>query len=205
MTSIRNLPLAARLGGAFGALCLALVVVAFTGVNAMHGLQSETDKLAGRHLRAAQLLGGMQQRAKDNMSLVGQHLYVLDGDLEAQDALAEDIEANWAGSKNDGAELEKLVRRHAGRRALRLTYGAARRRCWSLRSRRRAAREETARNAEDRDGSRAIFHRGPRRRRPELEAARRLAAERAPAFAADGVARRAPARPPAPASSSSSR
>ena len=53
MTSIRNLPLAARLGGAFGALCVALAIVAFTGVHAMSGLRAETDELAERHLAAA--------------------------------------------------------------------------------------------------------------------------------------------------------
>ena len=89
MTSIRNLPLAVRLGGAFGALCLALAIVAFTGVHAMNGLRAETDELAEHHLRAAELLGGMQTRAKDNMSLVAQHLYVRDGDLAAQDAIAD--------------------------------------------------------------------------------------------------------------------
>ncbi len=108
MTSIRNLPLAVRLGGAFGALCLALVIVALTGVNAMSGLKSETNELAEHDLRAAELLGGMQERAKDNLSLIGQHLYVADGDVEAQDALANEIEANWAESKKDGGELEEL-------------------------------------------------------------------------------------------------
>ena len=44
MTSIRNLPLAARLGGAFGVLCLALAIVAFTGMSALSGLRAKTDE-----------------------------------------------------------------------------------------------------------------------------------------------------------------
>src|SRR3954464_2629436 len=107
MTSIRNLPLAARLGGAFGALCLAMAIVAFTGLHAMSGLRGKADTLAQRHLRAAQLLGDMEMRAKDNVAMVGQHLYVRDGDLTAEDKIMRDIEANWADSKRDGAELEK--------------------------------------------------------------------------------------------------
>ena len=87
MTSIRNLPLAARLGGAFGVLCVAVAIVAFTGTHAMSGLRAETDELGERHLPAAQLLGGMQTRAKDNVSLIAQHLYVRDGDLAAQDEI----------------------------------------------------------------------------------------------------------------------
>ena len=108
MTSIRNLPLAVRLGGAFGVVCLALTIVAFTGVHAMSGLRAKTDELGERHLAAAQLLGGMQTRAKDNVSLIAQHLYVRDGDLAAQDGIFKDIEANWAKNAAAGAKLDKL-------------------------------------------------------------------------------------------------
>ena len=82
MKHIRNLPLAVRLGGAFGALCLGLAIVALTGVLAMNGLRADSDELANRHLRAAELLADLQMRAKDDVSLVAQHLYVHDGDLE---------------------------------------------------------------------------------------------------------------------------
>src|SRR3954452_1525325 len=109
MTFIRNLPLAARLGGAFGALCLMLAIVAFTGVHSMGGVRDDSDNLANRHLRAAELLGAMQQRAKDNMSLVSQHLYVNDGDLAAQDGIAAELKGNWAKNAVDSAELAKLL------------------------------------------------------------------------------------------------
>src|SRR5437868_4239334 len=102
MTSIRNLPLAARLGGAFGVLCVAVAIVAFTGTHAMSSLRTETDQLGERHLQAAQLLGGMQTRAKANVSLIAQHLYVRDGDAPAQRKIFTKIEANWAKSKADG-------------------------------------------------------------------------------------------------------
>ncbi len=157
MTSIRNLPLAVRLGGAFGALCLALVIVAFTGVNAMNGLKSETNELAEHDLRAAELLGGIQERAKDNLSVIGQHLYVVDGDLEAQDALAKEIEANWAKSKQDGSQLQKLFTGTA----VEEEYAAfTSQRSEVLETQKKAleaSREETVRNVEERDGSRSIF------------------------------------------------
>src|SRR3954447_8291538 len=109
MTSIRNLPLAARLGGAFGALCLMLALVAVTGVHSMNGVRDDSRNLAHRHLRAAQLIGGIQQRAKDNMSLVAQHLYVDDGALRTQDAVAADLNANWAANKAASPKLAALV------------------------------------------------------------------------------------------------
>jgi hypothetical protein len=36
----------------------------------------------------------MSTRAKDNVSLVAQHLYIRDGDLAAQDRIVSEIEAN---------------------------------------------------------------------------------------------------------------
>src|SRR4051794_22539379 len=108
MTSIRNLPLAARLGGAFGVLCVAVAIVAFAGTHAMSGLRAKTDELGQRHLKATALIGGMQTRVKDNVSLIAQHLYVNDGDAPAQAAVMKDIEANWAANKAAGTELDKL-------------------------------------------------------------------------------------------------
>ncbi len=110
MTSIRNLPIAARLGGAFGVLCLALAIVAFAGMTALSSLQAKSENLGEHQLVAAELLGGMQQRAKDNVGLIGLHLYVTDGDLAAQDEHFKEIEANWAQSKADGAKLEQLFK-----------------------------------------------------------------------------------------------
>jgi methyl-accepting chemotaxis protein len=157
MTSLRNLPLAVRLGGAFGALCLALAIVAFTGVHAMNGVRDDSQTIANHHLRGATLLGGMQQRAKDNVSLVAQHLYVHDGDLGAQDEIVEEIEANRATSKAAAAELTKLF---AGDPAA-ATFAAYSERRDALNKAfdkaLRLSRDETVGNDEERDGSRTTF------------------------------------------------
>ncbi len=157
MTSIRNLPLAARLGGAFGALCLALVVVAFTGVSAMNGLRATSDELGDRHLMVAELFGTMQSRAKDNLGLVSQHLYVLDGNLAAQDKLVKDLEANWAKNAQDGAALAKLL---AGT-PIESTYAEfAAERAQFVELQKSAledSRRETVENVEERTASRTTF------------------------------------------------
>ena len=57
MTSIRNLPLAVRLGGAFGALCVALAIIAFSGIHSMDGVRDDAETLAHEHLEAAEALG----------------------------------------------------------------------------------------------------------------------------------------------------
>ena len=157
MTAIRNLPLAVRLGGAFGALCVALAIVAFTGMSSMAGVRDDSDNLANRHLKAAQLLGKLQQRAKDDVSLTAQHLYVHDGDLETQDGIAKEFAENVAMSEADAAQVAKLL---AGTpadaeyadyaklaAALTGTLGKAL----------ELSRDETVRNVEERDGSRNLF------------------------------------------------
>ena len=123
----------------------------------MSGLRAKADIIADTHLRAAQLVGAMQTRAKDNVSLTAQHLYVHDGDLTAEDKILQDIQANWAANQKDGAELQKLfvgtsaadefndfvVKRAA---MVKVAEAGA-----------RASRAETLRNADDRSGSRDIF------------------------------------------------
>ncbi|MDA0168138.1 methyl-accepting chemotaxis protein [Solirubrobacter taibaiensis] len=159
MTSIRNLPLAARLGGAFGVLCLALAIVAFTGIHALSGLQADTENLGERQLVAADLLGGMQERAKDNVGLIGLHLYVNDGDLSAQDEHVKEIEGNWAKSKTDGAKLEQLFKGTDVEEEF-TAWAATRAEMLELQKQAlEASRNETVTNAEDRTGSRTIYER----------------------------------------------
>jgi hypothetical protein len=98
MSKIRNLPLAVRLAGAFGALTAALVLVAFTGVQSMHGLSGRATDLANRDLTAARLLGDARAASKQGVSLAEQHLYLHDGELATEDRLARQIKADDAAS-----------------------------------------------------------------------------------------------------------
>jgi methyl-accepting chemotaxis protein len=157
MTSIRNLPLAVRLGGAFGALCLAMAIVAFTGLHAMSGLRGKADVLAERHLRASQLLGQMRERSKDDMSMVAQHLYVHDGELDAQDKLMRAIESDWAKSDADGAKLQQVF---AGTPAADEYRAFVAKHAETVAVEKKAletSRTETLHNVEERDGSRGTY------------------------------------------------
>src|ERR1700748_1890262 len=108
MKKIRNLPLAVRLAGAFGALTLALVIVAFTGMRAMNGISGKADALATTNWKPAEVLADMQMRAKDDVSLGEQHLYVHDGELAVEDGVARDIAADGAAMTKDAAQLGPL-------------------------------------------------------------------------------------------------
>jgi methyl-accepting chemotaxis protein len=157
MKHIRNLPLAVRLGGAFGVLCLSLAIVALTGVLAMNGLRADSDELANRHLRAAELLANLQMRAKDDVSLVAQHLFVHDGDLATQDKVAAALELNWSRNEADAATLAKLFagspveNEYADYSKLATTMVETEQDAV------RRSRTETLHNAEERDGSRDLY------------------------------------------------
>jgi methyl-accepting chemotaxis protein len=157
MNSIRNLPLATRLGGAFGALCLALAIIAFTGTHEMSVLRAKSDVLANRHLEVAEQFAGVNARAKDDLSLIGQHLYVRDGDLKAEDALAEEIQANWDVNVKADAKLRRLF---AGTDAEQpyAEFAAAREQLLEVEKQAlSASRQETVQGAEERTRSRTLY------------------------------------------------
>jgi methyl-accepting chemotaxis protein len=157
MSKIRNLPLGARLAAAFSALGLGLVVVAITGVVAMTGLDHDTRELADRHVPGANLLGGLEQRTKDGMSLTAQHLYVYDGNLREEDRIAQHLSGHYREDAKDLAELRRLfagtpaARQLADYVAVTAEMKAAQQRIIN------SSRQETVRNAEDRSGSRDAF------------------------------------------------
>src|SRR5262245_44518579 len=157
MSKIRNLPLAVRLAGAFGALTVALVIVAFTGVHAMDGLSGKSSDLANKNLRAAELLGDLQQRSKDNVALVEQHLYVFDGDLANEDRIAADIQKNDAANAKADAQLHKLLGGTAVWDEYERFDGLREKIETAEQTAVRRSRGETVRKADERDGSRNYF------------------------------------------------
>jgi methyl-accepting chemotaxis protein len=157
MSKIRNLPLGARLAAAFSALGLGLVVVAITGVVAMTGLDHDTRELADRHVPGANLLGGLEQRAKDGMSLTAQHLYVYDGNLREEDRIAQHLSGHYREDAKDLAELRRLFAGTPAARQL-TDYVAVAAEMKAAQQRIiNSSRQETVRNAEDRSGSRDAF------------------------------------------------
>ena len=97
MQKLRNLPLAARLGVAFGALAVGLLVVTVVAFRATDGLGSKVDALAVDVPKYTELVDGIAARLPEEAHLTVRHLYVFDGDLKAQDEVA--------------AQFEKLVER----------------------------------------------------------------------------------------------
>jgi methyl-accepting chemotaxis protein len=157
MTSIRNLPLAVRLGGAFGALCVALAIVGFTGIHSMNGVGDDAENLAHEHLEAAEALGGLREIVKDNVGLTSQHLYVYDGDLPAQDKVAKEFEGNVKAASDQLGALAKLFEGSQAEPEYQAYTKARGILVDEMKEAIARSREETVRNAEERDGSRSIF------------------------------------------------
>ena len=160
MTSIRNLPLAVRLGGAFGALCVALAIIAFTGIHSMNGVaqrRREPRQRASRGRRSARRHPGARQgqREPDRRSTCTSTTAT----CPPQDKIAEELAANVKANSGRAAAEAREARSRA--REAEPEYAAyAKARGTLVDAMQRAiatSRAETVRNAEERDGSRTIF------------------------------------------------
>jgi methyl-accepting chemotaxis protein len=157
MSFFANQKLAVRLGVAFGALAVGLVVVAAIGFTQMSGLQTTTERLGADTLRTQELSATLIKNAVEVAHRTADHLYVHDGDVETQDALAKEIaetnERSEVASKQltglvAGTSLEGPYRAFvdAGTRFLELDARAL-----------ELSRQETVDAVEERDGSRTIY------------------------------------------------
>jgi methyl-accepting chemotaxis protein len=151
MSRIRSVSIGARLGLAFAAVCLGCALVALVGVRGVSGLNADTTKVEDGG-RALKLLGNVAEDVALNSAGTTRHLYVLDGDLKGQDEVAKEL-ADRAGDTSKA--LAELATLHPDDRALlaqldraRAPFDAAVKRALAL------SREETVRNAANRDGSR---------------------------------------------------
>ena len=157
MKMLMNLRLPVRLGIGFGALAAGLLVVAFVAASSIGSLRDQADDLAHHDLEMAQLIGHLGESFQANGSLAAQHLYVYDGDLRTEDAIAKEIAANRAAIGSESKSLEAKVAGSALKGPFarysqaRDAYGAA------IDEAVARSRAETVKGAEDRDGSRTIF------------------------------------------------
>ena len=86
--SVRN-----KLFGVIAVLALALVIVAAVGVWSMRSLGATAEDLAHIDAESMEQIAGVEWRVQNVRGHVANHLYVFDGDLEAQDAEAAEVTA----------------------------------------------------------------------------------------------------------------
>src|SRR3954463_9671630 len=109
VSRFNNLRLAYRLGLAFGVVILALVVIGAISATKMNALDAASPAMADHDVVAIERVLTVQQRMQRAAYLATSHLYVHDGDLAAQDAIAKEIAALTAADGKDFATLAKSV------------------------------------------------------------------------------------------------
>ena len=148
MSRIRSISIGVRLALAFGAVCAACLVVAIVGLTGASGLREDTLTVKDG-ARTQQLLGGINEDIALNADATVRHLYVLDGDLGAQDDMQKEIEARWPDvdkaldemkgiHTDDIAAIDRITEKLEPFKAA-VTEAIA------------ASREETSRDVENRD------------------------------------------------------
>ncbi|MGH2968174.1 MAG: hypothetical protein ACRDK0_03790, partial [Solirubrobacteraceae bacterium] len=157
MKTFRNLRLSARLGVAFGALAGGLLVVAATATVVMGGLSSDIERIRDHDLKVANLLGSMGERSEMAGHLTAQHLYVFDGDLPRQDAVARLIEQLKAANERDFAATGDLLAGSPSEEAFARYQQAEGRYIAAIDEAVKRSRAETAQAVEERAGSRRVY------------------------------------------------
>jgi hypothetical protein len=152
-----NLRVAARLAIGFGTLAVGLLLVGVVAIAAMGGLKAHTSKLGSHDLTATRLAGEVAQRSATIGHLVAQHLYVHDGELDAQDALADRIDGLSAQSTREGQILEHLLGGSSAAAAMHKFAATRDAFNSSWREALKRSRRETVAGAENRDGSRNLY------------------------------------------------
>jgi methyl-accepting chemotaxis protein len=177
MRRFSNLRLAIRLSAAFGTIVLGLVVVGLAGILAADSLGQRSADLAEHGVGGTEALAQIGLQSEGAGHLLARHLYVVDGDLKAQDATAEQIRAQIAAGDKATATLGTLVRGTVAEAPLRAFLPA--REAWAaaLNDALRTSRAETVRGAANRDRSRGLY-------RDEFVPAWTAAGERAGALGA---------------------
>src|SRR5262249_55564243 len=149
MSGFNNLRLAYRLGIAFGAMILALVVIGAMAVSKINALDTGATALSDHDMVTQQHVLNIQADVQRASSLVTSHLDVHDGELATQDRVATEIAAlQKAGDRelaglttsSDDAATKPLIAKLAAARA---TFDGA------VATAVRRSRVETVRNVEE--------------------------------------------------------
>jgi methyl-accepting chemotaxis protein len=157
MPRFSNLPIAARLGAAFGLLALALLALTLLSTRAFGVFHAEVEGLEARDVRALAVAGRLGQDLQGVGRETADHLYVQDGDLKAQDEIQREISDLAGRTRSDAAALSELLAGTAAEAPAReLTAHAT---TWTalVEDAVRRSRAETLSGAEERTGSRELY------------------------------------------------
>src|SRR3954453_5141327 len=157
MSRFNNLRLAYRLGLAFGAMVLALVVIGAVSVSKISALDAGATDLSDHDMVSQQHVLNIQGGVQRTSYLVTSHLYVHDGELAVQDQVAKQIAALTKVGDADLKGLKASSDEPSTTALIGKLQSARAKFVGAVEAAVRRSREETVRNVEERDFSRDYY------------------------------------------------
>jgi hypothetical protein len=154
MSRIRRI----RLGIALTVLLLALGVTVAAGVTNVHALDvTSAGSAHGKDIAANRAAAAIAEGTRNVAHGLVRHLYVYDGDLTTQDAIAADLTARDQGVATAMRQLEPLLRTQRARSAFATVQTVSAQYEALLRRALAVSRSETVAHAGNRGGSRRLY------------------------------------------------
>src|SRR4051795_4590574 len=153
MSRFNNLRLAYRLGIAFGAMILALVVIAAISVSKIGALDAGTKALTDHDMVTQQHVLTIQSGVQRTSYLATSHLYVHDGELAVQDGVAKEITDLTKSGNTEVDGLKTSVDEADAKSRIARLETALTTFDGDVATAVRRSRQETVQNVEERDGS----------------------------------------------------
>ena len=157
VSRFNNLRLAHRLGAAFGALVLALLVAGAVSLSGLAKLDASARQMSERDVQALQQLVTVSEDFLSTGYLVVRHLYVEDGDVKAQDRTAEELAAAQREAAESMRALAPRVEGAAGHATLARFERSLREFQTAAGKALELSRQETVDGVEERVGSRTTY------------------------------------------------
>jgi methyl-accepting chemotaxis protein len=157
MSRFNNLRLAYRLGLAFGAMILALVVIGAVSVSKIGALDAGATNLTDHDMVTQQHVLNIQSGVQRTSYLVTSHLYVHDGELAKQDEVAKQIAAVTRAGDAELKGLKASSDEPSTTALIAKLQGARAKFVGAVNTAVRRSRDETVRNVEERDFSRDYY------------------------------------------------
>jgi len=157
ISRFNNLRLAHRLGAAFGALVLALLVAGAVSLSGLAKLDASARQMSERDVQALQQLVTVSEDFLSTGYLVVRHLYVEDGDVKAQDRTADELAATQREAAESMRALAPRVEGAAGQATLARFERSLREFQTAAGKALELSRQETVDGVEERVGSRTTY------------------------------------------------
>jgi hypothetical protein len=157
MSRFNDLRISVRLAIGFGALILAMAIVAFSSHRALGTAGERAAAVKEKDIVALELSAAFERRLERIGLLLTQHLYVYDGDVAKQDEIAATVESLRGQNVQTMERLRGLLDTEEARAAVERADAVRTKFAAAYTEALDRSRAETVANAEERDGSRDYY------------------------------------------------